>query len=201
MISGKVITLGLEQTAHKLRALSLKLAKPERAFKVAGNAVANRLKKHFRERNQEPNKEGWKKSGYWAQIRDSVQVLEAAGGCIVQINDPRFNLRYYGGVVTPKRGKALAIPLHEQYKGVLPSTFPKDKFFFLPSKSGGDNVGILAEALGDKKIRAAYLLRKKTTHRADPKALPPMSVLRDEAVTAMERFIARELASSRGGRE
>jgi hypothetical protein len=190
-ISGKVITLGLEQAGKKLRDISMRFAKPERAFKVAANAVANRLKKHFRDRNQEPNAEGWKKSGFWAQVRDSVQVV---GDDVIQINDPRFNLKFYGGVVTPKRGKALAIPLHEEFKGVLPSTFPKDKFFFLPTRSGGDNVGILAEALGDNRIRAAYLLRSKTTHQADDKALPPMNELQAEALIAVQRFFERELA-------
>lgn len=189
-IGGKVISLGLEQTAKKLRDISMRFAKPERAFKVAANAVANKLKKHFRDRNQEPNAEGWKKSGFWAQVRDSVQVV---GNDVIQINDPRFNLKYYGGVVTPKRGRALAIPLHEEYRGVLPSTFPRDKFFFLPNEEG-DNVGILAEALGDNRIRAAYLLRSKTTHQADPDALPPMNELQAEALRAVQRFFERELA-------
>lgn len=189
-IGGKVITLGFEQTSKKLRDISMRFAKPERAFKVAANAVANKLKKHFRERNQEPNAEGWKKSGFWAQIRDSVQVV---GNDVVQINDPRFNLKFYGGTVTPKRGRALAIPLHEEFKGVLPSTFPRDKFFFLPNDNG-DNVGVLAEALGDGRVRAAYLLRSKTTHQADDKALPPLNELMTEAVTAMQRFFERELA-------
>jgi hypothetical protein len=192
-ISAKVITLGLTAAQKKLHSIATQFANPQRAFKVAGNAVANKVKSHLRARNQEPNKEGWAKSGFWAQIRDSVQVLDEGNGVIVQINDPRINLKYYGGTVTPKRGKALAIPLHEEYKGILPSTFPRDKFFFLPDKDG-NNVGILAEALGDNKIRAAYLLRKSTTHQADPDALPPMADLMQEAVQAMERFFMRELA-------
>lgn len=192
-ISGKVLTVGFEQAGKRLRDLSLKFAQPQRAFKVAGNAVANKLKKHFRERNQEPNAEGWKKSGFWAQIRDSVQVLDEGNGAVVQINDPRFNLKFYGGTVTPKRGRALSIPLHEEFKGVLPSTFPKDKFFFLPNEDG-DNVGILAEHLGNNTIRPAYLLRSKTTHKADPDALPPMADLQAEALTAVQRFFERELA-------
>ena len=186
-ISGKVISLGITDVQKKMHRLAANFAEPKRAFRVAGNAVANTLKTHFRKRNQEPNKEGWAKSGFWAQIRDSVQVLDEGSGVIVQINDPRFNLKYYGGTVTAKRGKALAIPLHEEYKGVLPSTFPRDKFFFLPSKDG-ENVGILAEALGDNKIRAAYLLRKSTTHLPDAEALPPMDDLKQVALDAMQRF-------------
>jgi len=191
MINGKVITVGLEQTGRRLKDLSLRLSKPQAVLKVGGNAISNAIKKHFRDRNQEPNKEGWAKSGFWAQIRDSVQLIDGAE-VIVQINDPRFNLKYYGGTVTAKRGRALAIPLHEEYKGVLPSTFPRDKFFFLPDKDG-NNVGILAEALGDHTIRAAYLLRRSTQHEPDPDALPPLDDLRKEALDAMERYIARQL--------
>lgn len=192
-ISGKVITLGLTEAQKKMHKIAANFAEPRRAFRVAGNAVMNKLKTHFRQRNQEPNKEGWAKSGFWAQIRDSVQLLDGSGeGVIIQINDPRINLKYYGGTVTAKRGKALSIPLHEEYKGVLPSSFPRDKFFFLPSHDG-QNVGILAEALGDNKIRAAYLLRKSTTHQPDPEALPPMDELKQEALNAMERFFTREV--------
>lgn len=193
MIGGRIITLGLEQAGHRLRDISMRIKDPKRALKVGANAVANKLKSHFRQRNQEPNKEGWSKSGFWAQIRDSVQQLDEGNGAVVQINDPRFNLKFFGGTVTAKRGKSLAIPLHEEYKGVLPSTFSRDKFFFLPTESG-ENVGILAEALGDNRIRAAYLLRKSTTHQPDPDALPPMAELQQIAVDAMRSFIARELA-------
>lgn len=192
-ISGKVITLGLTAAQKRMGEMAAKLKQPQRLWKVAGNAVANRVKSHFRARNQEPNKEGWAKSGFWAQIRDSVQLLDdTSNGAIVQINDPRINLKFYGGTVTAKRGKALAIPLHEEFKGILPSTFPRDRFFFLPDKDG-NNVGILAEALGDNKIRAAYLLRKSTTHQPDPEALPPMADLMSEAMKAMQRFFEREL--------
>lgn len=190
MIGGRVVTLGFEKL-RDLRELAGRIAKPERAFLVAGNAVANKLKTHFRQRNQEPNQEGWAKSGFWGQIRDSVQVLQSPG-VVVQI-DPRFNLKMFGGVVRPKRGKALAIPLHEEFKGVLPSTFSRDRFFFLPDQDG-NNVGILAEALGDNRIRAAYLLRSSTTHQPDPNALPPMAALEAEALRAMSGFIQRELA-------
>ena len=191
-ISAKVIAIGLTAAQKKMHRIATQFAQPQRAFRVGGNAVMNKLKSHFRQRNQEPNKEGWSKSGFWAQIRDSLQLLDEGNGVIIQINDPRFNLKFYGGTVTAKRGQALAIPLHEEFKGILPSTFPRDKFFFLPSKDG-QNVGILAEALGDNKIRLAYLLRKSTQHKPDAEALPPMAELQEEAIKAMERFFLREL--------
>lgn len=190
MIKGKVIAISAGTFKADLQKAAGRIRDQAATCKVGANAVANTVKKHFRELNQKPNQEGWKKSNFWAQIRGSVQVLTDGNAAVVQINDPRFNLKFFGGTVTPKTSKALAVPLHEEYKGVLPSTFPKDKFFFLPSKDG-NNIGVLAEALGDNTIRAAYLLRKSTTHAPQPDALPPMDELRTIAVEAMKRYIER----------
>lgn len=191
MIKGKVILIPSATFKAELQAAADRIRNQAEVCKVGANAVANKLKSHFRDLNQRPNEEGWKKSDFWAQIRDSVQVLTDGNAGVVQINDPRINLKIFGGTVTAKTAKALAIPLHEEYKGVLPSTFPRDKFFFLPDQSG-KNVGVLAEALGDHTIRAAYLLRKSTTHQPQADALPPMDELREIAVGAMKRYIERK---------
>lgn len=192
MIRAKVLLIPSASFKAELEAAAGRVRDQAAVCKVGANAVGNKLKSHFRELNQRPNEDGWKKSGFWAQIRDSVQVLTDGNAGVVQINDPRINLKIFGGTVTPKTAKALSIPLHEEFKGVLPSTFPRDKFFFLPTKSGGDNVGVLAEALGDGTIRAAYLLRKRTTHAPQADALPPMEELREIAVAAMKRFLLRK---------
>lgn len=193
MISGKVIALGLEQTKFKLRDLTQKLKKPGDGFLIAGRAVGNELKKHFREKNQKTNKQGFTKSGFWSQIRDSVQVIKLGDGAVVQINDPRFNQKVYGGTITPKTSKALAIPLENEFYGVRPSTFG-DRFFFLPTHSGGKTVGILAEHLADNSVRAAYILMSSVDQDADPTALPPLDALERVAVTALEGWIKRQLA-------
>ena len=191
MIRAKIILIPSATFEAELNAAAGRMRDTAAVTKVGANAVANKLKSHFRELNQQPNKEGWAKSGFWAEIRDSVQVLTDGNAGVVQINDPRINLKIFGGTVTAKTAGALAIPLLDEFKGVLPSTFPRDHFFFLPDKSG-KNVGILAEALGDHTIRAAYLLRKSTTHAPQADALPPMDELRDIAVAAMKRYLERQ---------
>lgn len=189
MIRGKVIAIPATAFIEELKAARERVRNRERLGKIGANAVANRVKKHFRELNQRPSKSG-KKSNFWSQIRDSVQVITSAEGAIVQINDPRFNLKYFGGVVTPKTAKALAIPLAPEFEGVLPSTFPRNRFIYLKSETG-DNLGILAEHLGGGQIRAAYLLRKRTTHAPQADALPPLDELRTIAVDAIKRAIMR----------
>lgn len=197
MISGKVITIGLEQTQHRLADLVKKINKPGDGFLIAGRAVGNELKKHFRAKNQKPNKQGFTKSGFWAQIRDSVQVIKLGEGAVVQVNDPRFNQKVYGGTITPKASKALAIPLENEFYGVRPSTFG-DRFFFLPSHGGGKVVGILAETLADKSVRAAYILMSSVTQAADADALPPMDELERAAVKALDGWVKRQLAQGGG---
>lgn len=190
MIRGKVIAIPATAFFDALKETRARVANRERLGKIGANAVANRIKGHFRELNQRPSKNGGKKSNFWSQIRDSVQVLASGEGAVVQINDPRFNLKYFGGVVTPKTAKALAIPLAPEFEGVLPSTFPRNRFFYLKSEKG-DNLGILAEHLGGGQIRAAYLLRKRTTHAPQADALPPLDELRSIAVEAITRAIMR----------
>lgn len=188
MIRGKVIAIPATAFAAELKAAAGRVRDHARTTKIGANAVGNKMKSHFRQLNQKPNKNGWKKSDFWAQIRDSVQILAESGAAVVQINDPRFNLKFFGGTVTPKTAKLLAIPLQPEFAGVMPSTFPKDKFFFLPSRVTG-GAGILAEHLGDNRARAAYLLTPKTTHAPQADALPPMDELRSIAVEAMKKFI------------
>lgn len=149
------------------------VAKPAGALKIAGRTVQNSLKKHFARRNQVTNKKGWKRQYFWQQIADSVQLATTDTSATVVVNDPRFLLKVFGGVVRPKRAKALAIPLKEEFYGVNPSTFPKDKFILVKSKQG-QNLGLLAEKQPDGSLRLAYVLRKIATHKPDSNALPPL---------------------------
>ena len=194
MISANVVTLDLSRASALIDAHAKKLARPGDGFMIAARAVGNELKKHFREKNQDPNKEGYPKSGFWAQIRDSVQVVKLGEGAVVQVNDPRFNQKLHGGTITPKEAKALAVPLEAEFYGVRPSTFG-DRFFFLPNHGGGKTVGILAEHLADTSIRAAYVLLSSADQEADPTALPDLGKLERVAVTALEGWIRRQLAA------
>jgi hypothetical protein len=194
MVSAKVISLGAAQITAQIGALARKVQNPGEGFMIAGRAVQNDLKKHFRGKNQKPNKRGWKKSGFWSQIRDSTQLLRLGEGSVVQVNDPRFNQKLHGGTITPKRGKALAIPMEQEFYGVNPSTF-QDRFFYVGRRkktARGEMVGLLAEQLSDKSIRVAYILMKSVDQDADEDALPPMRDLERVAVEALAKWVKRQ---------
>lgn len=179
-----------------LEALVSELAKgmerPAAGLRVTGRAVQNHLKKHFTKRNQVTNKRGWKRQHFWAQIRDSTQLETSAKSATVVVNDPRFLLKVFGGTVRPKVAKALAIPLKEEFYGVSPSTFGKDRFFLVKSKTG-KNLGILAEKNPDGSLRLCYVLKKSTRHAPDPAALPSLDEVLAVAAQAMSDFQAREM--------
>lgn len=168
------------------------VAKPAGAVKIAGRSAQNTLRKHFTQRNQVTNKKGWRRQFFWQQIRDSVQLATTDTSATVVVNDPRFLLKVFGGVVRPKRAKALAIPLKEEFCGVNPSTFPKDKFIVVKSKKG-NSIGLLAEKQPDGSLRLAYVLRKLATHRPDPNALPPLDDILAGVQKAVVDYREREL--------
>lgn len=192
MINGKVIAIGTNAIRQQIGDLTKKVQNPGDGFMIAGRAVQNELKKHFRGKNQKPNKRGWRKSGFWSQIRDSTQLIKSGQGAIVEINDPRFNQKLHGGTITPKRGKALAIPMEQEFYGVNPSTF-QGRFDFIP-RNKGRLVGLLAETLADKSIRVAYILLKSVDQDAEEDALPPMAELEAVAVKTLAGWVKRQLA-------
>lgn len=182
----------------RLNEMAARLKKPGAGIKAAGRAVENVLKKHFRAKNQVLNKRGWKKSGFWAQVRDSVQMQDVTElRCTVVINDPRFMQRLHGGVITPKRAKAIAIPLKPEFAGINPATFPRDRFILVKSKKG-KNLGLLAEKLPDGSLRLCYVLRRSVTQQADAAAWLPCDA--DHMQNRAHRFYGQPRWSAPGGK-
>lgn len=175
----------------KAAALISRLDNPGPILHVVARAAGNVLRRHFRRRP--PNKKGWTSAGFWGQVADSVQEDYDAKSATIVVNDPRFLFKMRGGVLKPKRAKALAIPLAPEFYGVLPSTFPRDRFFLIKDKKG-KHLGILAQKNPDGSLRLCYVLKKSTTHKPDPQALPPISEMETEVVETIEDYLA-DLAS------
>ena len=76
-----------------------------------------------------------------------------------------FLHKLYGGTITPKRAKALSIPLTgEAYKAGSASLFPRP--LHLVKRKGK------APLLMDEFGAVQYILLKSVTHQPDPNALP-----------------------------
>ena len=187
------------KAAEAIAAIIAKAEDTQGAATVAGRAVQQTLRGHFAKLNQRPDRKGWAKSGFWSDIRGSVvQIpLTAAGlgwskeyGLRVQVNDPRFALKVFGGIVKPKTSKALALPLKAEFKGLRPSTWGKDRFVFIANKKGV-RVGWLAERKKnpDGSLRLAYRLVKQTEHSAQADAMPSAESVEKAALAAVAAFV------------
>ena len=195
MIGGRVIVIDGSKVADDLRQMGVQLDNLQPAFMLAARAVDNTLKKHFREKNQVPNKRGFPKSDFWAQIRSSVQTLAIPNGATVQVNDPRLNTHVFGATITPKSARALAIPVVAEAYGVRPATF--DNLVAIRTGKGkGNTVGLLAKKDPTRTIlQVMYVLVKRVVIPADPTALPAEEALQFAAVSAFESWLERKLAS------
>ena len=189
----KVAPLGLKLVEASLGRILALTNDPVRASRVAGTAVRGVLQRHFADLNLRPNKQGWSKTGFWAQVRASVVQIEDDRGVTVQVNDPRFALRLHGGEVTPKKSRALAIPLKPEFRGVNPRALG-DRLFMVRSKSG-KAIGYLAERNPDGSLRMAYALKRRTVHKPDPGVMPTPADIEASALRAVTALIDSTLES------
>jgi hypothetical protein len=146
---------------------------------VLGRELRQRLRTHFLARDQTPNARGGARTHFWREVAHSVQSprLENAQTVVVGIAHPAIRQKVFGGAITPKRARALTIPLSAEAHGRTADTLEHElgvQLFLVPRDFGS---GWLAAALPDGRIRVHYLLRPAVTQEPDPVALPPREEL------------------------
>lgn len=150
--------------------------------KVMGIAMRNALISHFRAKNGTPNRLGGTRTNFWLAVANSCSAPVVNGsGVMVRINHPHVAIHVYGGRVTPKKAKMLAIPVTAEAHGKSPRVFSDLR----PVWSGGRPVGL---ALGGKMY---YVLKKGVRVPRDPQALPPDDKVRKAVTTAARIFLRR----------
>ncbi|MEG0427884.1 MAG: hypothetical protein RR553_08310 [Akkermansia sp.] len=140
------------------------LVKPGSGLSVAlGRALRNELVKHFRAKNQKPNKLGGKKTNFWAGIASSVSSAQCASKKIsCKITSPHVAIHIYGGTITPKKAKILTIPIVPEAHGRSPKTFGN-------GKKGGLQWRPWGLAMGETTY---YVFKKSVQIPKDNTALP-----------------------------
>ena len=96
-----------------IAALARSLARPRGLLRAVQQGVAQELVEHFDRRNSEGNKQGWPSRNFWAGVADRVGAQAGAVSnteAAVTIASPELAHKITGGVITPQRGSALAIP-------------------------------------------------------------------------------------------
>jgi hypothetical protein len=180
------VEFNLKDTARpELKKLLKKATDPIPGLNIAGRAIANLLKAHYRQRDQEGNKLGGDRTHYWKSVGKGVQAPQAVAADTVRvaINHPSILQKIFGGVIRAKRGKALDNPdsspgLRASRKSVLEEKLGLKLFRVKET---------LVAKGADGKLTAYYVLKKSVTQRPDPKALPERELIQK---TAEEKFFA-----------
>ena len=154
--------------------------------KVAGRAALNAAKVYHRDFD---DRGGWSRGGRAKGTDFGEQVVRAWGLAqvtserAVLTNDaPHFAFKIIGGIIRPKRVKALTIPLITEARGRFAETFERatGHKLFIPK---GTNV--LAYKTGKKSFKAVYALVQSVTHKPTKGAMPPDSVFIDPFVRSI----------------
>ena len=182
-----MITLRLDRdevTPH-LRRLLRESESDSPLGRVLGRAASNELKKHFRARNQTGNKLGGKRTNFWSRVAQSVQSPVARpGNIIVPINHPAIAQKVFGGTITAKKTKNLAIPISPKAHGKSPRVFTGLQFAMT-----GAGVKLLGLKDGEGAMEWLYVLKKSVTQSADPKALPTDAAVGDAMTRAGDIYL------------
>lgn len=170
-----------DQLSPQLREVYGKLQNRAPMMQKLGGILAKGIRKHFRQRNSQPNANGWPKRNFWnKEGRENTALTHYdQTSATVTIASPAIVHKLKGGTVRPKRGRALAIPAcAEAYRAIQPSAMNKDMLEFVPIPKSGGLIGLLAERQHDTRRRRRggkvwFWLVAQATHRPDPNTLPP----------------------------
>ncbi len=219
-----MISLGVFLDHHDPRRIMVQIAGPLQNRRglnaVLGQRLADELTDHFRGKNREPNKRGWKKTGFWADLAGATAVSSITDdAAVVSVADVRYRIQLYGGTIKPTGGrKFLTIPLVEAANGLSVASYERKtgrelfrighaKVLFEKRSRGGDS-SLTAAATGRRyrkgtatelplaarqQLRAVYALATQATIKADPTAFPDQAKLLQALNEEAADFLAREL--------
>ncbi len=193
-----------------LAAIAEKVTSRKPLHAVLGKRAEIELRGHFELRNSEGNKRGWPSQQFWARIRTATAFASAdETAARVVISDPAINQKIFGGTITPKESKYLALPAIAEAYGRSPRSVPIALVFRF---FRGKNMGALIEADrtnisfgrkrkdGSRKMTAErsqtrgrvwYWLVRSVTQRKDDRALPPEEQMRAALLDAAKAYLDR----------
>lgn len=203
-----MLTINITEPAmpEELKSLPELLARPRPLLAAGGNQLASDLRDHFGERNEQPNKRGWPKKNFWAGIRSATALASVSDdSAIVSISDPAINQKVFGGTITPKRGRMLAIPENaEAYVAGSPRNLPAGFLRLLVARSGGVYLVENDSSLQPKGKKGSkpgmsfsgrfwYHLVPSVTQDPDPNALPDEDYLYGSVMFAIRGVLDAEI--------
>lgn len=121
-----------------------------------------------------------------------VEGVTEEGVSVVIGNTPGLRRAFGPLTITPKRAKALTIPIDKDSYGVRARDFPR-KLFCITSRKGH---GLLVEEQSGRKskkqrLRPKYLLVKKSVLKHDPNLLPNNTEIQEWSSDSIESFLMK----------
>lgn len=189
------VTWDARGLVRKIRTIERSI-EPSRLTPIAGRAVLNLVKAHLVERNQTPNKLGGRRTNFYHKAAQGTHETHDATTATVTVSATGFALHRYGGTVVPVNRRALTIPIAAEAHGRRVSDFPDAFVVRLRGKA------FIAQVVSKGKREGLHLLFalvRSATIKADASVLPEDSVVDRTASTAVDSFIARQIALANGG--
>ena len=207
MLSINITAPDLEPEIKNLALLGKQVSGPA-ILRAAGKQLETDLQYHFSVRNSEPNKQGFPKRNFWAGIAkstkfDSTSISDSEA--IVVVNAPAISQKVFGGTITPKSGRMLAIPMNaEAYAAGSPRALNTNFLRLLVTKRKRvflvENDSTL-KPKGKKGYKPGmsfggrfwYQLVPKVTQQPDPRALPDENYLLGSVMSAIRGVLDAQI--------
>ncbi|MHC1762915.1 MAG: hypothetical protein AB9869_01230 [Verrucomicrobiia bacterium] len=183
-----------DKATPKLNALIRSIENPIPGLMIAGRAVANVLRAHYREKHaKEPNKLGGKRQNYWLGVRHSVNNPQPSGAAqvTVSISHPSIMQKIKGGTITAKRVSMLTIPVDKEAYGRRASVLERALNIKLFVIEQGGRAFLAGRTDSAAPLRIFYVLKRSVTQKPDPTALPPEQTIHDTATEAFTKWVER----------
>lgn len=142
---------------------------------LIGRVAVNAFGANFDRLNATPNAIGGPRTNYYSDARKSTSYEVSGDTVTIVVSQVGIALHYYGGTVTPKKGKYLTIPARPECHGKLASDF--SDLIVLWGKRGPyglgkrDKIGI-GTAANKASVTVYFWLVSKATLTADPSTIP-----------------------------
>jgi hypothetical protein len=193
MITARINTT---QFSQRMGSILAQARRPDVIMLGVGREAANQLKTHFRKKDQtDVNKLApGRREHFWRQVMNGVQapVVSTNGHKVtISIVHPAIAQKVFGGDITAKRKRNLAIPLEPDAYGRAPKVFEQETGFKLFFIRQGSNIG-LARAVAGGGLQWEYLLTPKVHQQPDKTALPAEGPFEAALLDRAQRMLDRE---------
>lgn len=208
-----------DEASDALGRLRAGLGDSETLHATMAFAVETSIRDHLKDAGYlgRKNALGAQSTGFWKGVSNSVASVADGDGATVSISARGAALQYFGGVVEPKKAKALAVPAHKSAHGIFARRYP-ERLAYIPASTqfgpfrsgqGQDTVGYLVRGetytrtrgknKGKEGVRPIpkerggeliYVLRSRTFHKGDPDMLPTTKKMTADAAAAGGDYLA-----------